>query len=43
VPNDRHCAYYLATFDETLTAATFATATWWDLDGKSYAGVLYAE
>jgi len=38
VPNDRHSDYYLATF-EALT--TVATATWWDLDGETYAGVPY--
>jgi hypothetical protein len=29
------------TFDEALSATAFATATWWDLDGESYPGVLY--
>jgi hypothetical protein len=38
VPNDRHGDYYLATFEGL---ATVATATWWDLDGETYAGVLY--
>jgi len=40
LPNDRHGDYYLATF-EALAPPTFATATWWDLDGETYAGVLY--
>src|SRR5258708_37895074 len=40
VPGDRHGDYYLSTFDEALTPSAFATATWWDLDGETYAGVL---
>jgi len=43
VPNDRHENYYLTTFDEALVPSVFAAATWWNLDGETYEGVLYAE
>ena len=42
VESDRHGDYYLTTVDDALGSTTFATATWWDLDGETCAGVLYA-
>ena len=42
VPGGRRDLYQFAMFD-VLSAATFATATRCDLDGKTYAGVLYGE
>jgi hypothetical protein len=42
VPNDRHRNYYLGTFDEVLGPSVFGTATWCDLSGETYKGVLYA-
>jgi hypothetical protein len=41
VPNERHSDYYLSTFDDALVPSAFATATWWDLDGKAVSGVLH--
>jgi hypothetical protein len=41
VANERHGDYYLSTFGDVLTPSAFANATWWDLDGESYAGVLF--
>jgi hypothetical protein len=41
VPNERHGDYYLSTFADALVPSTFATATWWDLDGEAVAGVLH--
>jgi hypothetical protein len=41
VPNERHDNYYLTTFDDALAPSKFAAATWWDLDGETYASVLY--
>jgi hypothetical protein len=40
VPADRQGDYYLATFDEALTLSEFASATWRELDGETFAGVL---
>jgi len=42
VESDRHGDYHLTTVDDALGSTTFATATWWDLDGETCAGVLYA-
>jgi hypothetical protein len=41
VPNERHDNYYLTTFDDALAPSNFGAATWWDLDGDTYASVLY--
>src|SRR5712692_701277 len=41
VPNERHGDYYLSVFADVLTPPTFATATWWDLDGAAVLGVLH--
>jgi hypothetical protein len=41
VPNERHDNYYLTTFDDALAPSKFTAATWWDLDGETYASVLY--
>jgi protein involved in plasmid replication-relaxation len=43
VPNERHGDYYLSTFADVLTPSAFSTATWWNLDRQSCAGVFYAE
>jgi hypothetical protein len=40
VLNERHGDYYLSTFDDALAPSAFAGATWWDLDGATYGGVL---
>jgi hypothetical protein len=40
VPGGRRDQYCFATFD-TLSPTAFLTASWLDLDGQSYAGVLY--
>lgn len=42
VHGDRHGDYYLSAVAAALVPSEFASATWWDLDGKTYAGVLYA-
>ena len=39
VPNDRRGDYFLATF-AVLAPLAFAAATWVDLDGERYDGVL---
>ena len=41
VLNERHSAYFLSTFADTLVPLAFATATRWDLDGDSCTGVLF--
>jgi hypothetical protein len=39
LPGDRRGDYFLATFNG-LVPSSFATATWRDLDGEEYTGVL---
>ena len=41
VLNEHHGDYDLSTFAEALAPSAFASATWWDLDGESNAGVLF--
>jgi hypothetical protein len=40
VSGDHRGADYLSTFD-ALAPSAFASATWWDLGGETYAGVLF--